>query len=332
MRILYLSCHAILEYDELKIFEELGYDYLSMGSYVNPKSPADPIRPPLTHTPDDWLYNHVPSRDNLNKEFVDKFDVIIVMHVSEWITDNWELFKNKRVIWRTIGQSNEKTEKLLAPYRAEGLEVIRYSPREQYIPNNVGFDALIRFYKDPKEFSNWSGGGTEVVTICQDMKHRAEFCNYDVYTKIVQGFNAKVYGPKNEEMGALNGGYLTYAEMKQKYRDARAYVYTGTQPASYTLNFIEAMMTGCPIVAIGPKYANSLKIAGDVYEIPDIINNGVNGFWSDDVDQLRGYIQRLVDDVKYARYISNNARETAIDLFGKEKIKGFWKKYFDNQF
>lgn len=327
MKLLYMSCHAILEYDELKLFEELGIDYFSLGSYVNPQHPVDSIRPSLSHKPDEWLMSNAPDRNNLPQEFIDKFDVIMVMHIPEWIINNWDKFKGKRVIWRTIGQSTPEIERKLLPYRKQGLEVVRYSPREQYIKDNIGFDAMIRFYKDPKEFYGWVGGGTEVITIAQNMKHRAEFCNYDTFLKISEGFRTKVYGPNNEESGELNGGLLTYQDMKQKYRDARVYIYTGTQPASYTLNFIEALMTGTPIVAIGDEFANSLDVAGETYEIPELIFNGVNGYCNNDIERLRDHITELTQNIKLARYISKNGRELAIEKFGKENIKSYWKKY-----
>lgn len=328
MNILYLSCHAILEYDELKLFEELGLHYFSLGSYVFPYNPADPIRPPLKFHPDEKYYAHpLPQQHALTAEFVAPFDVIIVMHVPEWITQNWEIIKHKRVIWRSIGQSTPGVEAKLTPYRAQGLEVVRYSPREVLIEGNIGADALIRFYKDEREFYGWSGGGNEVVTFAQNMMHRGEHLNVTAYRQIVQGFNAHVYGPKNEEMGELNGGLLTYEQMKQKMRDCRVFVYTGTQPASYTLSFIEAMMTGCPMVCLGATHANSLKIAGDVYEIPDIIQNEFNGFISDDVNKLREYVDMLTHDVKLARRISTAGRQTAINLFGRDFIKEQWRKY-----
>ena len=116
--------------------------------------------------------------------------------------------------------------------------------------------------------------------------------------------------------------------MKQKLRDARVYIYTGTQPASYTLNFIEALMTGVPIVAIGPMHANSLEIVkGDVYAIPDIVNIGVNGFWSDDLDQCREWVKFLLNDKRAASRIGHMGRQSAIDLFGKEVVKSKWKDF-----
>lgn len=328
MKLLYLSCHAILEYDELKLFEELGIDYFSLGSYLVPRKPVDLIRPPLNHIPDSYLMANAPDRDNIPREFIDKFDAVMIMHVPDWIENNWNNMKHKPVIWRTIGQSTRSIERRLWPYRLEGLRVVRYSPREANIEGTIGSDKLIRFYKDPTEFGHWIGAGNEVITMAQDMKHRGEYCHYDAFVALTKGLNAKVYGPKNEESGELNGGFLTYQEMKQKMRDARVYVYTGTQPASYVLNLIEAMMTGVPVVALGPKFGNSLNIAGDLCEVPDIINNAVDGFWSDDLNELRKNIELLLKDKRLAGRIGEMGRQRAIELFSKNVIKEEWRKYF----
>lgn len=328
MRILYLSCHAILEYDELRVFEDLGIDYFSVGSYVIPTNPADKIRPALTHRPPVEMYDQsIPPGEKLPRAFVEQFDTIIAMHVPEFIINNWDVIKDKRVIWRTIGQSTSKTEQKLAKYRSEGMQIVRYSPREIQIPNNIGTDTIIRFYKDPNEFKGWNGGGTEVITFAQNIKHRDEFLNYRAMTKILHNFNSKIYGKSNEELGEMNGGYLSYADMKQKMRDARVYVYSGTQPASYTLSFIEAMMTGTPMVCLGSAYCNSLDIAGDLYEIPDIIENGVNGYVSDDIQYLRQMIEKLTTDKHHANDISRMGRKTAIELFDMKKITEQWRLF-----
>lgn len=331
MRLLYFSAHAILEYDELRLFEELGIKYFSLGSYVKPTAPVDSIRPALKSYPENWVRGNAPPRDNIPNEFIGQFDTVVIMHVPEWIEQNWDKFRGKRVIWRTIGQSTPGIEARMLEYRRKGLEIVRYSPMEANIEQSAGCDKIIRFYKDPLEFGNWVGIGNEVITFAQDMKHRGEFCNYEAFTKIVEGFNAKVYGPKNESSGELNGGFLTYGDMKQKMRDARVYVYTGTQPASYTLNLIEAMMTGVPIVALGPLHCNSLnqkiKLNGDLYEVPQIITNGVNGFVSDSIVELRERVQFLLSDYKSAKRIGEMGRQTAIEIFGKDSIKKQWGEY-----
>jgi len=327
MKILYISCHSVLEYDELKLFEELNIDYFSLGSYIDPLNPADPIRPALTHIPNEWCYANAPDRNNIPKEFFDRFDVIIIMHIKEWIIDNWDKIKNKIVIWRTIGQSTPAYERALLPYRKEGLKIVRYSQREAYIQDQIGCDAVIEFYKDENEFNMWNGLEKQIMVLNQDMSNRLRECNYEAFLKFAENLPVKLYGTKNEGSGNISGGYLSYEAMKQKMRDCRVYFYAGTQPASYTLNFIEALMTGIPILALGSDHATSMELAGkDTYQIPDIIQNGVNGFYSDDISQLRDWAHVLLKDEKTAARIGAMGRQTAIQNFGKNNIKLKWEK------
>lgn len=161
MRVLYLSCHETLEHDEILLFHELGYDLFSPGAYVEPQNRGDgwlrPSIPGLVYNQDIVQQYHrigaqFPDQDgkrHLTREFVDNFDVVIVMHIPEWIEVNWEVMKHKRVIWRTIGQSVASIEQRMAHYKNLGLQIVRYSPREPRIPHFAGMDALIRFYKGP---------------------------------------------------------------------------------------------------------------------------------------------------------------------------------------
>ncbi|GAH94302.1 unnamed protein product, partial [marine sediment metagenome] len=96
------------------------------------------------------------TKENLSREFIDNFDIILVMHIPHWITDNWDTIKDKKVIWRTIGQSTSDTERVLTPYREKGLKIIRYSENERTLPNYIGEDAVISFYKDPNELKDWN--------------------------------------------------------------------------------------------------------------------------------------------------------------------------------
>lgn len=333
MNILYLSAHSILEYDELKLFEDLGYDYFSIGAYINPQQPHDPKRPPLNGKFHEHLASvaMVHNAYNLHEEQVSWADVVIAMHIPEFVEKNFDLVKrlNKRFIWRSIGQSVEGIENRLRPYRDKGLEVVRYSPVESKIPNNIGSDAMIRFYKDPEEFGNWNGDNEELITFCQSMKGRGKFCNFEAFNMVSRGLNAHVYGPNNEDAEILNGGMLPYEDLKAKMRDSRVYFYGGTHPASYTLNFIEAFMTGIPIVGVGNILGNSDDFPQDTYEIPELIVNGVHGFYSNDLDDIRRFIDALLNDKKLAQQISRQARDRAIELFGKSLIKKQWKAYLE---
>lgn len=340
MRILYLSCHSILEYDEVSLFRRLGHYVFSPGAYVEPRNPGDAsLRPALDidYEPEDieaWHKFQVPGedgKDRLTKEFVDRFDVVIVMHLPRWIINNWDAIKHKPVVWRTIGQSVEARERELAKYRAEGLKIVRYSPMELNIPGQIGADAIIRFYKRAGEFLGWNGAEESVITFQQDFPNRKQACNFEIWDKVTSRFDRKLFGPHNEGIAGWEGK-LPYNELKAAMRDHRCYFYVGTHPASYTLNFMEAWMTGIPIVAIGAKWGNDLRSfpGHDLYEIPHLIENGVTGFISDNEEDLVGYTRELLRDEVLAQQISVKARERAVEVFGEHVISPQWQRFLNS--
>jgi len=252
LKILYLSCHSILEYDELRIFRELGYEVFSPGAYWHPATGGGGMRPPMPDLQYDpemvemWqkLEEARPGQDGktyITREIADKFDVIIAMHVPKYITENWVNIRHKRVIWRTIGQSVASTENTMRPYRERGMQVVRYSPMEANIPGFIGQDAFIRFGKDPAEYGPWTGEKERVVTFCQSMQIRDAACNYTFFEDVTRPFNRVLYGPGNDGI-PFWGGKLEYDDLRKEMNSNRVYFYTGTHPASYTLNFMEAWM------------------------------------------------------------------------------------------
>lgn len=339
MKILYLSVHEILEFDEVKLLNELGYEIFSPGAYVDLGNRGDhclrPQIPGLAYDPDILEQYHRigaqhPGEDGklyLTKDFVDNFDCVLVMHWPDYVRRNWEVIKHKRVIWRTIGQSINKNEKEMRPYKHQGMQIVRYSPMETTIPGFIGMDALIRFYKDPDEFKGWTGEKKSVITFAQGMKVRGAACNFDFFEEVTRPFDRTLFGPQNGDVD-WSGGKLSYEQMKEELRSNRVYFYTGTHPASYTLNFVEAWMTGIPVVAVGPGHGNASYFKGHkLYEIHKLIDNGISGFCSDDIGELREYIQNLFNSDLLAQQIGGAGRTTAIKHFGKSIIKAAWRNF-----
>jgi hypothetical protein len=339
MKILYLSVHEILEYDEVSLLTEMGHDVFSLGAYTV-SNKGGQMRGEIPN-----LYQNEPlkaiaiqsSKEHLHPELVAWADIVISMHnpgitdapEQSWIANNWYLLQGKRTIWRSIGQSTHDVEIQLSKYKDVGLQVVRYSPKERNIPAYCGENAMIRFYKEPEEFKGWTGEEKIVVNFSQSLKKRGDHCGYLTFMKGTEGLNRKVYGPGNDDLREVNGGLLTYEQQKEIYRRSRVYFYYGTAPASYTLTLIEAMMTGIPVVAASPVFSSFLY-QQNTNEIEDIIQNGRNGFIGNTVDEIKDYIQRLFDDDKLAKDIGEAGRRTAIQLFAKSKIKKEWEEFLSN--
>lgn len=338
MRILYNSSHSILEHDEIKLLTELGHDVFSLGAYANGGEGHYLLPRPsvfgMKKYPEWEEIDRKHPRNDLPQEFFDNFDCIITMHMPQFLTGNWNKIKNKKVIFRSIGQSTPHVENEIRPFRYEGLKIIRFSPLEKNIIGYVGEDVMIRFYGDEKEYGNWNGNALRAMNLTQSLLGRRRDCHYDSIMAIANGFPFLVYGSGNEDLGiSLNGGNLSYDLLKGALRDNRCFIYGGTFPACVTLSFIEAFMTGIPIVALGKELAESVVAPIDrinYYEIPDIITNNENGFVSDDINELREYVHSLLEDWDLATKIGEQGRKTAIKLFDKELIKGQWNYFLKN--
>jgi hypothetical protein len=332
MKLLYVSCHSILEYDEVKLFAELGIDVFSHGTYKNPKQIDDPKRPTLD-LPDHSDFCELIKDDNkmnIPQEIIDWADVIYFNGRNDWVHGNWEHMRGKDVIFRSIGQATITTETDLKPLTMQGLHIVRYSPRERTIPGYCGEDAIIRFYKDPDEFKGWDGCQLTVLNVTQDMIARDDHCNFNFFKDSTEGVDRMLIGKGSEAAGDWGKGIVGYEEMKYAMRSCRAYFYTGTYPASYTLNFIEALMTGMPMVALGPLMGNSpYHHEQQTYEVPDFSNGGHDIMLVDTIAEAQAAVRLLMESPILAAQMSVRSRKLAIDLFGKETIKKQWKHFFN---
>ena len=337
MKILYLSCHGILEYDEMRMFSDMGIKLFSAGGayqYPGLDAPYRPMIPSLEIDDEDiyeymnswyvWNWNQVAP-----KKFIDRFDAIYVMAMPRWIYHNWESFKHKPVIYRTIGQSNRELELELRNFRKDkpNIKIVRYSPLEKNIPNYAGEDAMIRFGKRPDDWKDWNGNEKKLTTVVQSMKIRKDHCAWNTFEAVSTRVPCKLYGGDNPDIPApLNCGSPTYQELKKIYQDHRAYFSAGTKPASYTLNFMEAWMTGIPIIALGDKLIQSDDKG--IYEVPRLIKHGETGFIAENPLSIIDYTNELFNNDSLAKSISEAGRKAAIDHFDESKIVPQWKEFF----
>ncbi len=341
MNILLLTSHAIAEHDDLEMFTRMGVACYSIGGAYDdlPFEGKRPAIPNVVRYPDleaatnaqrermsrdfgdptdriDW------AKARLAPEVIDWADTIIVHHFPErWIGDQWDAIREKRVIWRTCGQSDPRLEAAMSEYVAKGLQVVRYSPKERIAFEGwgafAGEDAVIRFGKDPIEWSGWHGNDPVVGNITQHMKQRGDACGYDFWAEATRGLPAKPAGPGSEVMpGGI--GELPYDTMREYLRSVRVYLYTGTRPASYTLGMIEALMTGTPVVYMGKEPFG----CGELWD-----------FWGSDGpfdhapeagEMLRFYLERPYE---HAMAASQLTRERALSLYGLDAIMDQWRDF-----
>lgn len=310
MKIIYMSCHGILEYDEVKLLTEMGHDVFCIGDYGSNERPLIKGRDRDCSWFDESEANEVIScgQCNLPDFAIDRCDAIISMHVSEWLTKQWDKIKHKKCYLRLIGQHFNNLGQVLRPY--SGLRVIPYWPTDLILnglfPDQV--TNVVRFYKDENEFTGWEGYRKIVLTTCNEITRGNGACHANEYKNATHNLPRLLLGKKNRMFGDFTGR-VPYWLLKEMYRDCKVYFYIGTEPATYTLNLIEAMMTGMPIVAYDSGASAVKELAG---------------FASKDVYELNEVLEELLEADR-ERLTPYSNREKAIQLFGKQQAMDSWK-------
>ena len=337
-RIVLCLSHSIEEHDQLRLLHSIGHEVVSIGGYIDPSRPHDPKRPGLPQipmvaaikaavdalgTPD----NLGAAQERLPDMVLEWADTIIYHHYLDRLYGQWPRIRDwlrgdskRRVIWRTVGQSAEGNEEAAHPFRSEGMEIVRYSPKEWNIPMFAGSDALIRFYKDPAEWDGWTGAWPGVINITQHLRQRDPYTNWGFWEAATQGLRREALGPGSEAIGGP--GELSFDKMQAWLRHARCYLYTGTQPASYTLGLIEAMMTGIPVVSIGPSHMKVFPYSPLLFEGHEIAQVG-----SDDPAEANIILRELIGLPAHAQRVGQQQRARAIELFGIDTIRAQWAEF-----
>lgn len=335
LKLLYVSSwHGTLEYDDLKLFTEMGIDWFSTGYYANPRQPMETKfrynKPPIDKDVDLDILNMFKSCNphtqphshvSFNMWLLNQFDAIMVVDCApnpEILINNLSLFKaaGKPVIWRTYGQQQTHAEYNIKKAKSQqDIKIVRGSNKESLIEYYAGEDYLIRPYVDENKFCRYHGSESYILTFNNFYNQRSWVSNTAEYEKVIAGLPAKLYGDSSE--GAPNyGGLISEQEQIEKYRECYAYFALGSKPAFMTYNMIEAMMVGCPVLT----WEN--KLGGEAFEGPDLFENGKDCIMSDDLKALRYHLW----NPSLTKQL--NGREAAIKVFGKEIARKNWTNLF----
>ena len=336
MNILYVSVHQILEYDEIRMFQKAGHVVFSLGVYFGFKA-SQQFRPELPFGDAErrmmavfeasgcsYEYGSPIPDQILTDSFIDQFDIVLVMHSIDFIEHHWNTISRCPVIWRTIGVNIEAEEERIAPFRAKGCKIVRYSPMEALAKYYAGHDAVIRFGKFPNDFAPWTGEAKQVVLFSMAMKARFP-AEYEQVAESLQGFPHVIGGAHNQDIPNAVG-VVPYEGQLDLLRKSRIYLYGAGTFISYTLNFIEAWMSGIPVIVLDGRSvlpADYFRFA----EVTSLINGGTSGMIVTSVSQAKDVIAYLLDNIELAGAIGTNGRAAATAIFGVENISKQWNEF-----
>lgn len=332
MRLLYIANHAVLEYDELRIFGLFCESVFSTWFYRRPDSPSADVRPPLHEFPVNHEALEIWERKGLDAQsclqdtdFLSRFDVIVSVHNNTLLPLLAAV--SIPVFIRTIGQSLPVHEARLSEWRNR-YKIVRYSPKERAIDKFAGEDAMIRFGKFASDFEPWQGGNGQVSTFYGGIPRRKLHASFDLYSEITEPFERVLWGGNNGGIPWATG-ILPNDEVAKAFSRSSLYYCCHTVPASYTLNLMEAMITGCPIVTPGKALLagayEAVNSSPECYEGEELLENSILNVTPSSVPDARKAIRLILEDADLARRLGEANRQRGLELFDASKIATQWQ-------
>lgn len=165
---------------------------------------------------------------------------------------------------------------------------------------------------DISDYPGYQGDQASVLRVGNLIKEMDAAKGYSIGEQILDGFPSVTLG--------LNPGIPSarlsrgFSDLLDHYQHCRVYLNTTMEAYEdgYNLSLLEAMATGMPVV--------SYKHSGSP------IVNGVNGFISDDIAQIRRDVEFLLKNPAQARQIGREARKTVQSQFNIDRFTTSWKR------
>jgi glycosyltransferase involved in cell wall biosynthesis len=154
-----------------------------------------------------------------------------------------------------------------------------------------------------------------ILSVANDFIKRDYCLNFSGWNRVTSNLERKVVG----DTEGLSEPARSTEELINEYNSCAVFFNSSTLSPIPT-SLLEAMSCGCAVVSTSTCM------------IPHIIQNGVNGFISNDEGELRQHLIELLANEDLRQKVGNKARETIIDLFSEDKFVNNWNKLFEETY
>lgn len=178
-----------------------------------------------------------------------------------------------------------------------------------------GFDGdVIPHGVDVSRFGPYAGNILKALRIGNRVKERAVMLGFDLQERIVVGKGNTLVGHNPSLAQSVRPA--CFGAFKSIVSAHRLYINTTISPyeEAYNLSMLEAMASGVPVISSAHPQS--------------FIVNGMNGFISGDVDELRQRADDLFCDHALARRLGEKGRETVAELFPMRRFVMRWNQVF----
>lgn len=154
-----------------------------------------------------------------------------------------------------------------------------------------------------------------ILTVANDFANRDYCLNYSGWQRVTNGLNTKLVGDNR----GLSKPAGSVAELVKEYNTCGVY-FNSTTLSPIPTSLLEAMSCGCAVVSTATCM------------IPEVIQNGVNGFISNDENELRAKIEYLLNNKEARESMGKAARKTIETKFPEKVFVDQWNQVFENAY
>lgn len=150
-----------------------------------------------------------------------------------------------------------------------------------------------------------------ILSVVNDWVGRDWCCGFYSWQRVTNGLPVFPVG----DTAGLSRPASSTEELVDIYQKSRIFINTSTiSPVPTAL--LEAMACGCAVVSTATCM------------IPEVIEHGVNGFMTNDENEMRNYLEMLLNDNELATRLGCAASETIKEKFSKERFVTEWNDVF----
>lgn len=165
---------------------------------------------------------------------------------------------------------------------------------------------------DSNKFSNKNlERHNTVLSVANDFINRDYCLNFSGWQKITEDIEHTLVG----DNPGMSEAAKSVEELVEYYNTHSVFLNTSTYSPIPT-SLLEAMSCGCAVVSTATCM------------IPEIIEDGVNGFISNDEEVLKDKVKYLLEKPDKAREMGNKARETIKTRFSEDRFIQEWNTLF----
>lgn len=213
--------------------------------------------------------------------------------------------------------------KFFVPHTIENAQAYHEFKDDYHVVNTLKYTEELCGVKGSLIYSSVSLGNYEgydlrksekvIVSNCANVLDRPSFAGLELWRTVTKGLEAVYLGWGNDVFVPNRfSAALPLYEYVEQMKQFRIF-FNPTQESIMPMVVYDAMALGMPIVTAA------------TCGCPEVIQNGYNGYISNDPAELRKIIELLLEDDEECLRIGRNAQESARKFFNADRMAAEWR-------